>query len=52
MKKNLPKSDRLTSRVVISKIYEKGKHLNEYPFKMVWLKEAGQAELKVVFSVP
>jgi ribonuclease P protein component len=52
MKNTLPKSDRLTSRVTISKVYEKGKHLNDYPFKMVWLKETGEAGLKVVFSVP
>lgn len=52
MKNTLPKSDRLTSPVSISKIYEKGKHVNEYPFKIVWLKEMGVPELKVVFSVP
>ena len=52
MKNTLPKSDRLTSRVAISEIYDKGKHLNDYPFKIVWLKETGKAELKVVFSVP
>jgi ribonuclease P protein component len=52
MKNTLPKSDRLTSRVAISQIYDKGKHLNDYPFKIVWLKETGDPELKVVFSVP
>ncbi|MDC0339321.1 ribonuclease P protein component [Flavobacteriales bacterium] len=52
MKNTLPKSDRLTSRVAISQIYDKGKHLNDYPFKIVWLKETGEAGLKVVFSVP
>jgi len=26
--------------------------LNDYPFKMVWLKEPGEVGLKVVFSVP
>ena len=52
MKNTLLKSDRLTSRVAISEIYDKGKHLNDYPFKVVWLKETGKAELKVVFSVP
>jgi len=53
MKDTLPKSDRLTSRVSISQIYEKGKHLNEYPFKVVWCEENnGNSELKVVFSVP
>jgi ribonuclease P protein component len=52
MKNTLPKSDRLTSRVAISQIYDNGKHLNNYPFKIVWLKEIGQGDLKVVFSVP
>ena len=52
MKNTLLKSDRLTSRVAISEIYDKGKHLNDYPFKIVLLKETGKAELKVVFSVP
>jgi ribonuclease P protein component len=52
MKNTLSKSDRLTSGVVISKIYDKGKHLNDYPFKIVWLIETGEAGLKVVFSVP
>ena len=52
MKNTLPKSDRLTSRLAISEIYDKGKHLNDYPFKIVWLKQTGQSELKVVFSVP
>ena len=52
MKNTLSKSDRLTSGVAISQIYDKGKHLNDYPFKIVWLKEPGEAGLKVVFSVP
>jgi ribonuclease P protein component len=52
MKNTLSKSDRLTSGDVISQIYDKGKHLNDYPFKIVWLKEDGEAGLKVVFSVP
>ncbi len=52
MKNTLSKSDRLTSGVSISHIYNKGKHLNDYPFKIVWVKETGEAGLKVVFSVP
>ncbi len=52
MKNTLSKSDRLTSGVAISQIYDKGKHLNDYPFKIVWLKETGEAGLKAVFSVP
>jgi hypothetical protein len=52
MKNTLSKSDRLTNPVVISQIYDKGKHLNDYPFKIVWLKEAKGTGLKVVFSVP
>ena len=52
MKNTLSKLDRLTSGVAISQIYDKGKHLNDYPFKIVWLKESGEAGLKVVFSVP
>ena len=44
MKNTLPKSDRLTSRVAISQIYDKGKHLNDYPFKIVWLKEPNDPE--------
>ena len=54
MKNTLPKSDRLTNRVSISQIYNGGKHLNEFPFKIVWRKEeeADYLGLKVVFSVP
>jgi len=53
MKDTLPKSDRLTNRVAISQIYNKGKHLNEYPFKVVWREEDNEVPgLKVVFSVP
>ena len=52
MKNTLSKSDRLTNPVAISQIYDKGKHLNYFPFKIVWLKEVGGAGLKVVFSVP
>jgi len=52
MKNTLSKSDRLTCRDTISQIYDAGKHLNDYPFKIVWLKEDGEAGLKAVFSVP
>lgn len=52
MKNTLSKSDRLTNTVAISQIYDKGKHLSDYPFKVVWLKEVGETGLKVVFSVP
>jgi len=52
MKNTLSKSERLTNPVAISQIYDKGRHLNDYPFKIVWLKEVGGTGLKVVFSVP
>ena len=52
MKNTLSKSDRLTNNVGISLIYDKGKHLNDYPFKVFWIKEVGETGLKVVFSVP
>ncbi len=52
MKNTLSKSDRLTNAVIISQVYDKGRHLNDYPFKVVWLKEVGEIGLKVVFSVP
>ena len=53
-KNTLSKSERLTSRITISEIYAKGKHLNEFPIKIVYLIEDNSTKtgINVVFSVP
>lgn len=53
-KNTLSKSERLTSKILITQLYNKGRHINDYPFKIVWLhnKEETTAGINVVFSVP
>ena len=53
VKNTLQKSERLTSRTSITQVYNKGKHLNAFPFKIVWIEEFDtEFGVKVVFSVP
>ena len=49
-----PKSQRLTSRVVMDEIFSKGEELKKFPYLLKYVKEKGveKGEVKIVISVP
>jgi ribonuclease P protein component len=47
------KSERLSSKVSIDSLFEKGKSFNSFPFKVIWLEaEQSNTPAKIVISVP
>jgi ribonuclease P protein component len=47
------KSERLCSKVLIERLFEKGKSFNSFPFKVTWMEIAeSTAPVKIVISVP
>jgi ribonuclease P protein component len=47
------KSERLCSKVLIERLFEKGKSFNSTPFRVIWMEIAeSTAPVKIVISVP
>lgn len=55
MKNGLTKGERLTGKDKIENLYRKGRHITEFPIKVIWLDkelEPGEPPARIVFSVP
>jgi ribonuclease P protein component len=48
---SLGKSERLKSRKQIDMLFEKGKKITQFPFRLLYLAEQGKEELKAGFTV-
>jgi ribonuclease P protein component len=48
---SLGKSERLKSRKQIDALFEKGKKITQFPFRILYLTEAGKEEIKAGFAV-
>jgi len=55
MRNTFGKNERLKNKIAIANLYEKGRHINQYPIKIVWKVEKAQDSndfpAKVVLSV-
>ncbi len=49
-----PREERLKEKLLIARLFAKGKHLAEFPIRLLWVEEEGESMsgLKVLFSVP